>query len=115
MLLTQRLPGKHLAGRWEFPGGKIEPGESPEGALSRELAEEIGVAPEIGALAGAVTHAYPDFDLLMLLYHFTFDGEPESRQVAACGWFTPGEITRLDMPPADAPLVERLPELLGHG
>ncbi len=112
ILLGQRPEGKHLAGQWEFPGGKIEVGETPEGALIRELREELAVECRVGSLLDAVSYAYPDFDLMMLLYHVTFEGEAEAREVAQVHWFTPAEISGLPMPPADLPLVARLHEYL---
>lgn len=112
ILLTQRLPGKHLAGYWEFPGGKLEPGESPEAALTRELAEEIGVDARVGRLLDAVSHPYEKFTLLMLLYHVAFESEPQSLEVAAARWVAPAEIAELPLPPADEPLVARLGDYL---
>lgn len=112
ILLTQRLPGKHLAGCWEFPGGKLEPGETPERALARELEEEIGVAAKVGRLLDAVSHAYEKFTVLMLLYHVEFAGEAKTLEVAAARWVTPQEIAALPLPPADEPLVARLTDYM---
>jgi 8-oxo-dGTP diphosphatase len=112
VLLAQRPPGKHLAGYWEFPGGKLEPGESAEEALARELREELDAGCRVGLLLDAVTHTYERFDLLMLLYHVTFTGEPRAHEASAVGWFTPAEIAALALPPADVPLLARLPAYL---
>ena len=112
ILLAQRPAGKHLAGQWEFPGGKIEAGETPEIALARELKEELAIDCQVGALLDAVTYSYPQFDLMMLLYHFSFQGAAQAREVAQVDWFAADEISRLPMPPADLPLIARLPEYL---
>lgn len=108
VFLAQRPPGKHLAGCWEFPGGKLEPGEEPATALQRELQEELGVHADVGLLLDAVTHAYETFDLLMLLYHVRFHGEPQARDVAAVAWFPFTEAPHLKLPPADIPVMQRL-------
>jgi 8-oxo-dGTP diphosphatase len=108
ILLTQRMAGKHLAGAWEFPGGKLEAGESPQEALVREIREELGVDCKVGMLLDAVSYPYEKFDLLMLLYHIEIEGEPQPLEVGAIGWYLPGEISSLALPPADVPLVANL-------
>lgn len=116
VLVTQRPPGKQLAGLWEFPGGKIEPGERPEAALIRELAEELGIVVEEPCLAPLVfaSHAYADFHLLMPLYVCRrWSGTPVGRDGQALKWSAPAALRRLPMPPADAPLIPSLVDLLG--
>lgn len=109
ILLTKRRPDQSLPDQWEFPGGKIEPGESPLAALHRELREEIGVAVEIGPVWEALFHAYPDFDLLMLVYPCRItEGMPRALEVAAAEWTTVDGLSSYDILPADLPLVERL-------
>jgi 8-oxo-dGTP diphosphatase len=110
ILVTQRRADQVHPLAWELPGGKIEPGESPEEALARELREEIGVAVEVGPIWDALFHAYPDFDVLMLVYPCRLAPGPAARplQVAALEWRAPGELATLALLPADAPLIARL-------
>ncbi len=116
VLVAQRPPGKSLAGLWEFPGGKVEPGERPEDALIRELEEELGIVVEDAALAPLTfaSHAYPEMHLLMPLYvcrHWR--GEMVAREAQALRWMPPRNLHSLPMPPADAPLIAPLIALLG--
>ncbi len=116
ILVAQRLPGGSLAGLWEFPGGKIEPGETPEAALVRELDEELGVRVAASALEPVtfVSHAYPDFHLLMLLYLCRdWQGSPVGQQGQPLRWDAASALDSLPMPPADVPLVAVLRDLLG--
>jgi 8-oxo-dGTP diphosphatase len=116
VLVAQRLPGGSLAGLWEFPGGKIEPGETPEAALVRELDEELGVGVAATALVPVtfVSHAYPDFHLLMLLYLCRdWQGIPVGQQGQPLRWEAASALDSLPMPPADVPLVAVLRDLLG--
>ncbi|MBY6241017.1 8-oxo-dGTP diphosphatase MutT [Methylosinus sp. Sm6] len=116
VLVAQRPPGKQLAGLWEFPGGKLDPGERPEEALVRELAEELGVIVEARDLAPLTfaSHAYEAFHLLMPLYLCRrWRGEPQSREGQALAWARPSELDAARMPPADAPLIAPLVALLG--
>ena len=115
VLLQQRAPGRAMAGLWEFPGGKVEPGERPEPALVRELAEEVGIEVEAGALAPA---AFASADnggrhMLLLLYLCRrWRGTPEALDASALQWVKPSELAALPMPPADVPLVAALEALL---
>lgn len=109
VLITQRTQPPALAGKWEFPGGKIEDGESPEAALARELREEIGVGVRVGRIWDVLFHRYPDFDLVMLVYACAItDSEPRAIEVGDLAWVLPEELPRWDVLPADRPLVERL-------
>ena len=111
VLIAQRPEGRSLAGLWEFPGGKVEPGESPEAALVRELKEELDVMVSETALAPFTfaSHAYGAFHLLMPLYLVTaWTGAVIAREAQALAWVKPAELARYPMPPADVPLVERL-------
>lgn len=115
VLICQRPEGKQLAGLWEFPGGKVEPGETPEAALIRELDEELGVRIKEACLAPFVfaSHAYESFHLLMPLYLCRrWDGFVERREHAALAWVKPNQMGDYPMPPADAPLVAWLRDLL---
>ncbi|MFA5963938.1 MAG: (deoxy)nucleoside triphosphate pyrophosphohydrolase [Sphingomonas sp.] len=108
-VLVQRRPaGKFMAGLWEFPGGKLEPGEAPEAALVRELAEELGivVAPDDLAPLTFASQPLVDRHLLLLLYRCTrWAGEPRPLDADALLWRRPDEMADLPMPPADLPLV----------
>jgi 8-oxo-dGTP diphosphatase len=115
VLVTQRPQHKQLGGLWEFPGGKVEPGEAPEQALSRELWEELSLTVEPDALDpfAFASHAYPDFHLLMPLYVATkFGGviKLDPNAAADARWVEPAELASIDMPPADVVLVKRLME-----
>jgi 8-oxo-dGTP diphosphatase len=115
VLLAQRLPGKHLAGGWEFPGGKLEPGETRHAALLRELAEEIGVEVRDARPLFSVTHAYPHRDILLDVWTVArYDGVPRGLEGQALRWCAPDDLPRADLLPADRPIVTaiRLPEHL---
>jgi 8-oxo-dGTP diphosphatase len=115
VLLAKRPPGKPLAGLWEFPGGKIEPGETPEVALIRELEEELGIriAGKCLAPLSFASHSYPDFHLLMPLYVCRrWDGEIEARQGQELSWVRAQRLADYAMPPADEPLKAVLRDLL---
>ncbi len=108
LLLAQRPEGKHLAGLWEFPGGKIETGESPRAALIREIAEELGCVAAPGEALAPVTHAYETVKVCLVpfLARLTEAGaKPEAREHAALRWVTREEIGTMPMPAADAPIV----------
>ena len=111
VLLAQRPAGKSMAGLWEFPGGKIEAGETPEQALRRELAEELGIIVEVAdlTLAATATHDYQDFHLDMPLFLCRrWQGAPHSNEGQALAWVLPRDLPGYAMPPADAPLVASL-------
>jgi 8-oxo-dGTP diphosphatase len=115
VLVAQRPAGKPMAGSWEFPGGKLLPGETPEGCLVRELREELAVDTETSCLAPLTfaSHAYDAFHLLMPLYVCrVWRGEPLPREGQALRWARPRELRKLPMPPADLPLIPVLEELL---
>lgn len=115
VLLSQRPEGKQLAGLWEFPGGKVEPGETPEETLVRELKEEIGIDTKVACLAPLTfaSHAYDDFNLLMPLYVCRrFWGIPQPLEGQALKWVKPKQLRDYPMPPADAPLIPFLIDLL---
>ena len=115
VLIAQRPEGKQLAGLWEFPGGKVEPGERPEETLIRELDEELGIAVKEACLAPLpfASHAYEGFHLLMPLYVCrVWHGIPKAREGQALRWLRPGDMTGVPMPPADLPLVAFLRDFL---
>ena len=109
VLVTQRRADQALPLQWEFPGGKVEPGEAPTTALARELREEIGVTVDVGRIWDVLFHAYPTFDLVMLVYHCRIvEGEARAVEVADVAWVAPPDLPRWDILPADRPLVDRL-------
>lgn len=115
VLLAQRPEGRSLAGLWEFPGGKVEPGERPEETLIRELAEEVGLAVEEPCLAPLTfaSHAYPDFHLLMPLFACRrWSGVARPLEGQALRWVRPRDMRSYPMPPADLPLIAPLMELV---
>ncbi|MXW91755.1 MAG: 8-oxo-dGTP diphosphatase MutT [Rhodospirillaceae bacterium] len=115
VLIAQRPAGKDMAGLWEFPGGKVEPGETPEAALIREVREELGIDTSASCLApfSFASHAYADFHLLMPLYICRkWLGEPAPREHEAVKWVRPMRLADYPMPPADAPLVAMLRDFL---
>lgn len=112
VLVGQRPPNHSLAGQWEFPGGKIELGESPEEALARELNEEIGIDAEIGALRLAVTHCYDDVGILILFYDVPYwKGEPKANHHAQIEWIYPEELKSRPIPEANKRIIHRLLKL----
>ena len=115
VLLAQRPEGKSMAGLWEFPGGKVESGETPEAALIREMNEELGIDTHESCLApiGFASHAYDDFHLLMPLFVCRkWKGTPEAKEGQTLNWVRPNALRDYPMPPADVPLVAQLQDLL---
>ena len=115
ILLAQRPEGKPMAGLWEFPGGKVEAGETPEETLIRELHEELGIETKVECLAPLTfaSHSYERFHLLMPLYVCRrFQGIPQSREGQALKWVRPRNLRDYPMPPADEPLIPFLIDLL---
>ena len=115
LLLSTRPAGKPYAGFWEFPGGKIEPGETPEAALVRELDEELGVVVDHSCLAPAAfaSEALGERHLLLLLYALRkWQGIPVARHATALQWLRPVQLHALAMPPADRPLIGLLEALV---
>jgi 8-oxo-dGTP diphosphatase len=115
VLLAQRPQGKSMAGLWEFPGGKIEAGETPEQSLIRELEEELGIVVKEACLAPLTfaSHGYPDFHLLMPLYVCRrWDGTVTAREGQQLAWVRPNKLRDFPMPPADIPLIPHLTALL---
>jgi 8-oxo-dGTP diphosphatase len=116
VLIAQRPEGKSLSGLWEFPGGKIDAGERPEAALIRELHEELGVTVAQACLAPLTfaSYAYPDFHLMMPLYVCRrWSGFVAAKEHQALKWVFPKDLRSYPMPPADAPLIPPLIDLLG--
>jgi 8-oxo-dGTP diphosphatase len=115
VLLAQRPAGKTMAGLWEFPGGKLDPGETPEAALIRELAEELGIDVAASCLAPFTfaSHSYPEFHLLMPLYLCRkWSGIPAARERQQLAWVRPARLAHYPMPPADRPLIAMLRDFL---
>ena len=115
VLLAERPAGKAMAGLWEFPGGKVDPGETPEAALIRELVEELGIDVHESCLAPLTfaSHAYPEFHLLMPLYVCRkWSGIVAPREGQRLAWVRPARLADYPMPPADKPLLATLRDLL---
>ncbi|MDO5528380.1 MAG: 8-oxo-dGTP diphosphatase MutT [Paracoccus sp. (in: a-proteobacteria)] len=115
LLLTRRPEGKPMAGKWEFPGGKVEQGETPEAALIRELREELGIDTWSSCLAPLTfaSHAYPDFHLLMPLFACRkWSGSPRPVEGQELAWAHPSRLGDYDMLPADLPLIPILRDWL---
>lgn len=107
-LITRRLEGTHLAGLWEFPGGKILPAEKPEDALRREMMEELGVEASVGELLEAITWTYPEKTVRILFFRCAVRGEPCPRERQEMLWVEAAELSTYRFPAADLRLVERL-------
>ena len=113
VLVGQRPEGSSLPGAWEFPGGKIELGESPEEALARELKEELGVDAEIGPLKFVATHTYGKTGILFLFYDVKFwKGQVKTQQHLDLRWVTPKELEKLELPEANSKFLKQILEVL---
>ena len=108
VMLCQRRPGAHNALKWEFPGGKIEPGESPEEAMARELREELGIEVGVGRIRDAVYHRYADREVLVLFYGCRVrSGEPRTLDCNAIAWVLPEQLSEYDFAGADQVYIQR--------
>jgi len=109
ILMSRRRPDQAMPNLWEFPGGKVEPGEHPEAVLRREVREELGCDIEIDRIEEVVFHAYADFDLYMLVYAGRIAaGAPRAVEVAEIAWVEAARLPELDLLPADYPLARKL-------
>ena len=108
--LTRRHAGTHLEGLWEFPGGKVDPGESHTDALRREIREELDADVDVQDLVFEITHEYPDRTVALYFYRCSMDGEPQALLGQEMRWVARGELTSLGFPPADAELITLLSE-----
>ncbi|MEZ5320311.1 MAG: 8-oxo-dGTP diphosphatase MutT [Vicinamibacterales bacterium] len=108
LLITRRLEGTHLSGLWEFPGGKVEPGESPAEGLRRELLEELGVLASVGHQMMVIEHRYPEKTVRLHFHACEIAGEPEARLGQEMAWVHPRDLPRYQFPDADRELVMRL-------
>ena len=107
-LITRRLEGTHLAGLWEFPGGKLLPGEQPEDALRRELKEELGVEVAVGELIQTVDWTYPEKTVRLLFFRCALAGEPAPLEGQEMRWVAAADLPTYGFPEADATLITRL-------
>jgi len=118
VLLTQRKRGTHLEGLWEFPGGKVEPGEDPKDALVRELREELGIEATVGDVVEVTFHRYAEKSVLLLFYEASrtaASAEPLPLDVAALEWAGPAELDPSRFPPADVAVLRKVAERLARG
>jgi len=107
-LITRRLDGTHLAGLWEFPGGKLLPGEKPEDALRRELKEELGVEAAVGEVMETVDWTYPEKSVRLLFFRCALAGEPTPLEGQEMRWVASADLPSYSFPEADATLIARL-------
>lgn len=113
VLLGLRPEGHNLAGFWEFPGGKLEPGEEPEAALKRELQEELGIEAEIGQICLTSTHNYDDTGILLLFFEVNYwSGEPKTVHHSGLKWVKIDDLHNENLPEANFKVLDRLIEIL---
>ncbi|MFM8480619.1 MAG: 8-oxo-dGTP diphosphatase MutT [Gammaproteobacteria bacterium] len=116
VLIAERPPGKHMAGRWEFPGGKVAADESAEQALRRELREELGIEVEQAEFVMELVHAYPDREVHLRFYVVdSFVGEPRALDGQRLRWLTPAELDHADILEADLPFIRALQQRAQDG
>jgi 8-oxo-dGTP diphosphatase len=109
VLVGKRPEGHTLAGQWEFPGGKIELGESPEAALARELREELGIEAEIGKIKLTFTHNYPEVGILLIFFEVLYwKGEPKPVHHTELKWIEPQELHNIDIPEANRKILPKI-------
>jgi 8-oxo-dGTP diphosphatase len=108
ILIARRHGGSHLGGLWEFPGGKRQPGETPEAALVREIREELDAAVTVGELLDDVEWTYPEKTVRLLFFRCALAGEPRAAEGQEIAWVAPADLDRYEFPPADEGLVARL-------
>ncbi|RFC47872.1 MAG: 8-oxo-dGTP diphosphatase [Verrucomicrobia bacterium] len=114
LLLARRPEGKSLAGKWEFPGGKVHPGESSEACLQREIEEELGCRIEVGPALSPVLHSYPGGTIELIPFRCTvLSGEPEALEHAEIRWIDPLCLREMDLAGADEPIAEEYLGILG--
>lgn len=115
VLVGQRPENHSLAGLWEFPGGKIEAGETPEFALARELSEELGIEAEVGELKFAATHSYGEVNILILFFEILYwKGEPKAKHHLMLEWIKPEDLTKRAIPEANKKMIGRILRALGR-
>ncbi len=118
VLVTQRKAGTHLGGSWEFPGGKVRPGEDPRAALSRELREELGIEATVGEIVDVTFHRYEEKVVLLLFFEArraVGSPEPSALDVAAWAWASGEELDASRFPPADGPVLAKVKARLNSG
>lgn len=114
ILVGQRPENHSLAGQWEFPGGKIEPGESPEQALARELSEELGIEAQVGDLKLACTHSYGEVGIIIMFFEVNFwKGQPKAKHHLMLEWIYPSELKTRPIPEANQKILPRIFRALG--
>ncbi|HPE59698.1 MAG TPA: 8-oxo-dGTP diphosphatase MutT [Thiolinea sp.] len=116
ILLARRLQGKHQGGKWEFPGGKVESGESPQQALTRELSEEVGIQADTLAMQPfiQVRHRYPEKNVFLDVWQVNaFTGQPQGLEGQETGWFEISNLSGMSFPDANTPIIDALQKAWG--